>query len=62
MLMAEEPWYWDYLEKYGIYDEIEGYVGIRDDAPDDVKKAFNEDLAQKKKIREKSKKEGYLIG
>ena len=36
-------------------------VGLREDAPPDVKKAFEEYVAEEKKIREEAEKEGYLI-
>ena len=55
------PWYWDKLQKYGIYDEIEGYIGIKDNAPENIKKAFEEDMAKEKKICEEAENEGYLI-
>ncbi len=56
-----EPWYWDYVIKYGIHNEDGELVGISDEAPPNVKKAFEEDMAKEKKIREEAEKEGYLI-
>ena len=35
--------FWDYLKEYGIYDEEKmEYVGLRDDAPEEVKKSYEE--------------------
>lgn len=59
-MSVAEPWYWKYARPYLIYGD-EGLVGIRDDAPEDIKKAFYEDRAKEKKIREKAEAQGYLI-
>ena len=57
--------FWDYdtnvFKKYCIYNEYGELVGLREDAPPDVKKAFEEYVAEEKKIREEAEKEGYLI-
>ena len=56
------PWYYDYVIKFGIYNEYgDELIGLSDDAPPDVKKAFEEDMKKEKKIQEEAEKEGYLI-
>ena len=38
-----EPWYWKILKPYFIYDEEEGeIIGVRDDAPSEAKKAYED--------------------
>ena len=35
--------FWKYLKEYGIFDEeLLEYVGFRDDAPEEVKKSWEE--------------------
>ena len=35
--------FWDYIDEYGIIDEEEGVViGLRDDAPEEAKKSWEE--------------------
>ncbi len=55
------PWYYDYVIKYGIHNEDGDLIGISNEAPPNVKKAFEEDMAKEKKLREEAEKEGYLI-
>lgn len=44
--MIEKPIFWDYL----IFDKEEGSIlGIKEDAPQDVKKAYEEHLKLKRK-------------
>ena len=46
--------FWDYLEEYGIYDEDGSLTGFRDDAPEEVKKSWEE----YQKLKEKWRAEG----
>ena len=47
--------FWDYLKEYGIFDEeLLEYVGLRDDAPEEVKKSWEE----YQKLEEKWRAEG----
>ncbi len=55
------PWYYDYVIKYGIHNEDGDLIGISNEAPPNVKKAFEEDMSKEKKLREEAEKEGYLI-
>ena len=55
------PWYYDYVIDYGIHNEDGELIGLREDAPPDVKKAFEEYVAEEKKIHEEAEKGGYLI-
>ena len=42
-----EPWYWKILQPYFVYDDEEGeIVGVRDDAPVEAKKAYEDDKAE----------------
>ncbi len=56
-----EPWYWKYTDKFGIYNEYGELIELSNEAPPNVKKAFEEDMAKEKKLREEAEKEGYLI-
>ena len=41
--MAGNLFFFEYLEEYGIYDEEKmEYVGIKDDAPEEIKKSYRE--------------------
>ena len=55
------PWYYDYVIKYGIHNEDGDLVGISDEVPPHIKKAFEEDMEQEKKDKDKARAEGYLI-
>lgn len=47
--------FWDYLKEYGIFDEERlEYVGLKDDAPEEVKKSW----AEYQKLEAKWREEG----
>lgn len=51
--MKTRPVYWD----YAIFNEKGYFAGIRDDAPDDIKAAYQEDIRE----NEERKKNGMYI-
>ena len=57
--------FWDYdanvFKQYCVYNEYGELIELSDDAPPDVKKAFEEYVSKEKKIHEEAEKEGYLI-
>ena len=57
--------FWDYetdfFVKYCIYDENGDLIEVKNDAPDDFKKAFEEYRSEEEKIREEAKSQNYLI-
>ena len=57
--------FWEYdlyfFEEYCIYNEYGDLIGVKDDAPNDFKKAFEEYMEQEKKYQAESLAEGYLI-
>ena len=53
-----EPWYWKILKPYFIYDEEEGeIIGVREDAPFEAKKAYEDD----KKKADELAEQGIMI-
>ena len=51
----------DFFEKYCSYNEDGDLIGVKDDAPNDFKKAFEEYMEEEKKYQAKARAEGYLI-
>ena len=42
MLMEHEYIFWEYIEDYGIFNEKGDLVSFQDDAPEEVKKSWEE--------------------
>ncbi len=54
--------FWKYMEEYGIFDSEDGdFIDFRDDAPEEVKKSWEEYLKLEEKRMETMKRSGEWL-
>lgn len=41
-VVVSEIVFWKYVKEYGIFDEMGTLVGLRDDAPEEAKKSYED--------------------
>ena len=48
---------WEYFEKYAVFDENDNVIGVKENAPNDFKVAYEED----KKMHDEALQQGIIL-